>query len=63
MDAPSPEELNSLRRAAGQTGGADTAVHWQSAFGLILIETRGGQVFVNGQFVQPADNSQAEEPS
>ena len=54
MDAPSQEQLNSLQ-AAGRTTQADLVVHWQSAFGLIIIETRGGQVFVNGDPVRPAN--------
>jgi hypothetical protein len=54
MDAPSQEELTSLR-AARRISGADSVVHWQSAFGLIIIETRGDQVLVNGAPVQPAN--------
>ena len=27
---------------------------WESRFGDILIEVRGGQVYVNGQAVEPA---------
>jgi hypothetical protein len=43
--------LGSPRRISG----VDSVVHWQSAFGLIIIETRGDQVFVNGARVQPAN--------
>jgi hypothetical protein len=31
-----------------QPGEADVTLHWQSSFGLIVIEVRKGQVFVNG---------------
>jgi hypothetical protein len=54
MDAPSQEELSSLRAAAARTPAADPVVHWHSAFGLIVIEVIGEQVFVNGDLVQPA---------
>lgn len=54
MDAPSQVELDSLQAAGRAPAQADSVVHWQSAFGLITIETRGGQVFVNGERVQPA---------
>lgn len=57
MDAPSQEELNSLQ-TAGRTPQGDSVVHWQSAFGLIIIEVRHGQVFVNGEPVQPATAGQ-----
>jgi hypothetical protein len=60
MDAPSPEELNSLQSAGG-TPEADSVVHWRSAFGLIIIETRGGHVFVNGQQVQSYDALRSDE--
>lgn len=39
MDAPSQEELE-LLESAGRTPEADLVMHWQSAFGLIIIETR-----------------------
>jgi hypothetical protein len=51
MDAPSHQELQSLRHAAGVQ--EDYVVHWQSAFGLIVIEVRGGETFVNGEKVVP----------
>lgn len=51
MDAPAHQELESLRHAAGVQ---NYVVHWQSAFGLIVIEVRGGETFVNGQKVVPA---------
>ena len=54
MDAPSQDELN-LLEAAGRLSGGDLVVHWQSTFGVIIIQTRGGQVFVNGDPVVPAD--------
>jgi hypothetical protein len=54
MDAPSQEELDVLR-AAAHASGADSVVHWHSAFGLTMIETRGGQVFVNADPVRPAN--------
>lgn len=39
MDAPSQEELNCLK-AAGRTDEADSVMHWQSAYGLIIIPAR-----------------------
>lgn len=60
MDAPSQQELHSLL-AAGRPPQGDLVVHWRSAFGLIIIETRGGQVFVNGDPVRPANLGQAKE--
>lgn len=55
MDAPSQAELDSIQ-AVAQRSGADQVIHWQSAFGLIVIEVRGGEVFVNGQRVVPVTN-------
>jgi hypothetical protein len=52
MDAPSHQELQSLRQAGGVQ--EDYVVHWRSAFGLIVIEVRGGETFVNGDKVVPA---------
>jgi hypothetical protein len=52
MEAPSAAELKLLAASAdGQAG--DVVVHWQSAFVLIVIEVRGGQVYVNGDLVEP----------
>ena len=62
MDAPSQEELDSLR-AAGLSPEAELVVHWQSAFGLIIIEARGGRVFVNAEPVRPADFGPEKESS
>ncbi len=28
---------------------------WESRFGTMLIELRGGEIFVNGSLVEPAD--------
>ena len=47
-----------LQDVADAKAGDHQAVHWQSAFGLIIIETRGGQVFVNGDLVQPASETE-----
>lgn len=52
MDAPSHQELQSLKVATCEQG--DCVVYWQSAFGLIVIEVRGGETFVNGDKVMPA---------
>lgn len=52
MDAPSHQELESVRRASDEP--EDCVVHWQSAFGLIVIAVRGGETFVNGDKVVPA---------
>jgi hypothetical protein len=56
MNAPSLAELTLVKEAgAGLVSWAgDFAVHWQSAFGVITIEVRDGQVYVNGDLVQPA---------
>lgn len=60
MDAPSQQVLSSLE-AAGRSAKADVLVHWRSAFGLIIIETRGDKVFVNGDPVRPANLGEAKE--
>jgi hypothetical protein len=52
MDAFSHQEPQSLRQAGGVQ--EDYVVHWQSAFGVIVIEVRGGETFVNGEKVVPA---------
>lgn len=51
MEAPSKAEMHEVLSASvgGQPG--DVAVRWQSTFGLIVIEVRGGQVYVNGDLV------------
>jgi hypothetical protein len=58
MVATSQVELQQIQQAthAATPPGAqrDVVVHWQSAFGLIIIEVRNEQVFVNGELVQPA---------
>jgi hypothetical protein len=54
MKTPSAAELHELRSACADGGGRDVAVHWQSAFGLIVIEVRQGRTYVNGDLVQPA---------
>ncbi len=56
MNAPSLAELSLVQEAgAGLVPWAgDFAIHWQSSFGLITIEVRDGQVYVNGDLVQPA---------
>ena len=52
MEAPSAAELKLLAASAdGQAG--EVVMHWQSAFGLIVIEVRSGQVYVNGDLVEP----------
>lgn len=53
MEAPSQEELD-LLQSAGRTPQADLVVRWQSSFGLIIIEARGGRVYVNGELVEAA---------
>jgi hypothetical protein len=54
MDAPTQVELNGMRAASAQasSSAADVVVHWQSAFGLIVIEVRRGEMFVNGERVE-----------
>jgi hypothetical protein len=52
MGPPFEAELNQVRTV--DTGGRaeDVVVHWQSAYGLILIEVRNGQAYVNGDLVE-----------
>lgn len=54
MNAPSLEELKLVREVATTVTPwpGDYVVHWHSAFGLIIIEVKHGQVFVNGDHVQ-----------
>ena len=57
MDAASQDGLGSSRsteRATVPNGGTDRVVRWQSTFGLVIIEVRGEQVFVNGDLVETA---------
>lgn len=57
MDAASQDGLGSsstTARATVPNAGADRLVRWQSAFGLVIIEVRGEQVFVNGDLVETA---------
>ena len=56
MNPPSQEELR-LLEAAGRNFHSDQVVQWESAYGLIIIETRGGKVFVNGDPVLPVDSA------
>ena len=58
MDRPSQEQLDSMQAASGAP--EHRVVHWQTAFGIIIIETRGEQVFVNGELVQPAGSKNSE---
>jgi len=39
--------------SAEEVGRNDVVVHWQSAFGLVVIEVRDGVVYVNGDPVEP----------
>ena len=60
MNKPSASELRHVRQAAGLSTSpapGDYVVEWFSSFGVILIEVRGEQVFVNGEPVQPADGA------
>ena len=52
MEPPSHAELAEVKAASGSTAG-DVVVQWHSSFGLITIEVRQGQVYVNGALVQP----------
>ncbi|MBE7940101.1 MULTISPECIES: hypothetical protein [Ramlibacter] len=58
MEAPSHAELAQVQAVSGSTAG-DVLVHWQSSFGLITIEVRQGQVYVNGSLVQLAGDAAA----
>lgn len=57
MSAPSTAELHRVLQAAELEAAwtsDDYVVHWHSSFGVIIIEVRAGQVFVNGEVVLPA---------
>lgn len=54
MEAPSKAELNQVLSASGAGQSGDVVVRWQSTFGLIVVEVRGGQVYVNGDLVERA---------
>lgn len=54
MEAPSKIELQEVRSASLGAEVGDVVVRWQSSFGLITIEVRQGQVYVNGALVEPA---------
>ena len=54
MEAPSEIELQQVRAATAARPPGDVVVHWHAAFGLIVLEVRSGQVYVNGDLVEPA---------
>lgn len=55
MNALSRPEVRHVHAVtAGAPAGSNYVLRWQSSFGVILIEVRDGLVFVNGDFVQPA---------
>jgi hypothetical protein len=54
MNAPSQVELTQVSGAGTKQRPEDYVVHWHSSFGLVVIEVRQGQVFVNGDLVRPA---------
>lgn len=54
MEGPSEVELQQVRSASLGAHAGDVLVHWQSAFGLIVIEVRQGQTYVNGDLVELA---------
>ena len=54
MEAPSEVELQQVRSASLAQVPGDVVVHWQSSFGLIIIEARGDRTYVNGDLVEPA---------
>jgi hypothetical protein len=41
-----------VRTATADPQPGDFVVHWQSSFGVIVIEVRGGHVYVNGDLVE-----------
>ena len=55
MNAGVPPELESVPEAGANS--TDMTVLWHSAFGEILIEVKEGEVFVNGEKVQPAGSA------
>ncbi len=62
MNAPLPPEIllspaaSPLEEAASSTSSPQCHV-WQSRFGTIVIELRGGRIYVNGGLVEPAEGS------
>lgn len=59
MEAPSPVELREVESAS--TGAQPSvSVHWQSRFGLIVIEVRQGRAYVNGDLVEPVPSAKNE---
>jgi hypothetical protein len=56
MDGPSAVELDEVRAASAgvSPGSGNMVVRWQSTYGLIVIQVRHGEVFVNGERVEPA---------
>lgn len=53
MEAPSQAEMHEVQSAGARAQAGDVVVHWQSAFGLVVIEVREGQTYVNGDLVEP----------
>jgi hypothetical protein len=54
MKAPFLPELHAFHAASTGAQPGDFVVQWQSSFGLVVIEVRGEQVYVDGKLVQPA---------
>jgi hypothetical protein len=59
MDAPSQSELDELWAAALATPTVprEMVIRWHSPLGLIIFETRDGEVFVNADGVENADDA------
>lgn len=58
MDVPSQAELDQLWAATSGTPivAREMVIHWHSPLGLIIFETRDGEVFVNADGVENADD-------
>jgi len=56
MSGDNVNERQALEATAAQRAAVDPSwrCDWHSAFGLIVIEVRGGSVYVNGDKVEPA---------
>jgi hypothetical protein len=57
MNAPSRTELQKVMGATANGSQDEYVVQWQSAFGTIVIEVRGEDIYVNGDKVEHAKSS------
>lgn len=60
MNAQSRTELQEVTVATANEAAEEYVFQWQSSFGTIIIEVRGGDIYVNGSKVERAGVSQSE---